>query len=121
MATFPDPGMMVPIVNILILDPNETVAGLLQELLALDGHTVESVRAPTAAFRAIARRPFDVALIDVSMHDTLGSDAARSIRSNYAAQIKLVAIAGIEEVDKVFDHHLPKPLDFDALRKIVSS
>jgi CheY-like chemotaxis protein len=108
-----------PFMNILIVDNNEIMAKLMQELLTLQGHTAERVRTPQEALSAVTRGPFDVALIDLDMHNTHGIEIARGIRSN-AAQIKLVAISASDVDEKVFDHYLPKPVDFVELHRIVS-
>jgi CheY-like chemotaxis protein len=116
-------------VNVLIVDDNETAADLLQELLALQDHTARCTYTAQQAMDAAAREAFDAALVDLSLPDFPGHEVARRLRADAGGKpLLLVAISGfaVDEAGAaaepgLFDHHLQKPIDFDALDRILAS
>ncbi len=113
--------------NVLIVDDNEAAADLLQELLSLQDHTVRCTYTAQQALDASAAEVFDAALIDLTLPDRPGIEVARHLRSTNAAgkPTLLVAISGLSAGDTpgasgVFDHYLQKPIDFDALDRILA-
>jgi CheY-like chemotaxis protein len=116
-------------VNVLIVDDNEAAADLLQELLALQDHTAHCSYTAQQALDASAGEHFDVALIDLALPDFPGTEVARRLRSNAEGPPPLlVAISGYSEQDEtgskargLFDHFLQKPIDFDALDRILAA
>ncbi|MEJ8849753.1 response regulator [Variovorax rhizosphaerae] len=114
--------------NVLIVDDNESAADLLQELLSLQDHTARCCYNARQALDASAAEQFDAALIDLSLPDLPGSEVARFLRRNGGEQPLLVAISGYSEQDAtgakardLFDHYLQKPIDFDALDRILAA
>ncbi|MEJ8856082.1 response regulator [Variovorax robiniae] len=115
--------------NVLIVDDNESAADLLQELLSLQDHTARCCYNARQALDASAAEQFDAALIDLSLPDLPGSEVARHLRSTAGARPPLlVAISGYSEQDStganaraLFDHYLQKPIDFDALDRILAA
>ncbi|WP_345944669.1 response regulator [Variovorax sp. dw_954] len=113
----------------LIVDDNESAADLLQELLLLQDHTARCCYNARQALDASASEQFDAALIDLSLPDLPGSEVARHLRSTSGGQpVLLVAISGYSEQDAtgakardLFDHYLQKPIDFDALDRILAA
>jgi two-component system CheB/CheR fusion protein len=77
---------------------------------------------------AIEDQP-DVVLLDIGLPEMDGYEVARRIRQDPALQnIVLVAVTGYGlESDRVrsqeagFDHHLVKPVDFDALLELLAA
>jgi CheY-like chemotaxis protein len=113
--------------NVLIVDDNEAAADLLQELLVLQDHTARCTYTARQALEAAEAESFDVALVDLTLPDLPGTEVARRLRergdrgpalivavSGYAASEAGGAAAGL------FDHHLQKPIDFDALDRILA-
>lgn len=113
--------------NVLIVDDNEAAADLLQELLSLQDHTVRCTYTAQQALDACAGEMFDAALIDLTLPDRPGIEVARHLRASAVPGKSplLVAISGLSAGDTpgaagVFDHYLQKPIDFDALDRILA-
>lgn len=113
--------------NVLIVDDNEPAAELLQELLTLQDHTVRCVFTGRQALDAAAGEVFDCALLDLTLPDIPGAEIARKLRADAAGRpLLLVAISGFGINDTagaaaLFDHYLQKPIDFDALDRILAA
>ncbi|HSU22065.1 MAG TPA: response regulator [Variovorax sp.] len=109
----------------LIVDDNQAAADLLQELLSLQDHTARCTYSAQEALIAGAEEVFDVALIDITLPDLPGTEVARRLRASSRPPALLVAVTGLSSHDtlgsdpKLFDHHLQKPIDFDALDRIL--
>ena len=98
------------------------------KLLKRVGHDVRVAHdGPAAIESATARRP-QVVLLDIGLPGMDGYEvAARFRREEYGRKAILIAISGYGE-DQVrervreagFDHHLVKPVDFDALLTILN-
>jgi CheY-like chemotaxis protein/anti-sigma regulatory factor (Ser/Thr protein kinase) len=102
-------------------DPvNQMVARALLERL---GHRVEVVSNGVEAVSAATRQRFHVALLDVSMPQMDGLEAARRIRQIHPS-LPLVAVSAFTSADDqqrfatVMDFVLAKPLSVDALAQV---
>lgn len=111
--------------NVLIVDDNEAAADLLLELLSLQDHTARCTYSAKQALEAAAEESFDVALLDLTLPDLPGTEVARRLRALPRPPL-LVAVTGFSARDAnggepgLFDHHLQKPIDFDALDRILA-
>jgi DNA-binding response OmpR family regulator len=111
-------------VNVLIVDDNQAAADLLQELLSLQDHTARCCYTAREALEASKAESFDVALVDITLPDLPGTEVARQLRDGGRPPL-LVAVTGLSAQDTgganagLFDHHLQKPIDFDALDRIL--
>ncbi|WP_088958212.1 response regulator [Variovorax sp. HW608] len=112
--------------NVLIVDDNEAAADLLQELLVLQDHTARCTYSGRQALEVAAGEAFDAALVDLTLPDFPGTEVARRLRAAARGTPPLlVAISGFAADETtngtgLFDHHLQKPIDFDALDQILS-
>ncbi|RZL58267.1 MAG: response regulator [Variovorax sp.] len=110
--------------NVLIVDDNQAAADLLQELLSLQDHTARCCYTAREALEASKAESFDVALVDITLPDLPGTEVARQLRDAGRPPL-LVAVTGLSAQDTgganagLFDHHLQKPIDFDALDRIL--
>ena len=114
--------------RILLVDDNEAFATAMASLLDAMGHNVQAIHDGAAAI-AIARalRP-QVVLLDINLPGKLGYDIAREIRADPGlANSLLIAMTGYcQEQDKHqalqagFDHHLSKPVDENALERLIN-
>ena len=110
--------------NVLIVDDNQAAADLLQELLLLQDHTARCTYSAHEALEASAQETFDIALVDITLPDLPGTEVARRLRALKRPPL-LVAVTGLSSHDTgggeagLFDHHLQKPIDFDALDRIL--
>ena len=115
--------------NVLIVDDNRAAAELLQELLELDAHTVRCAYTGREALAAAQAEAFPVALVDLSLPDLPGTEVARRLRAADGTRPPLlVAVSGFDRADVpgadapgLFDHFLRKPLDMDALDRILAA
>jgi CheY-like chemotaxis protein/two-component sensor histidine kinase len=116
-----------PTRRILIVDDNIDAANSLGMLLQLEGHEVELAY---IAREALARVPVfkpELVLLDIGLPHMDGYELARRIRAlPEGTNIQLVALTGYGQAeDKArtksagFDEHLIKPVDFEALRRVV--
>ena len=113
--------------NVLIVDDNEPAADLLQELLSLQDHTAYCAYTAQQALDAASKETFDAALVDLTLPDLPGTEVARRLRAEAGKRpFVLVAISGFAATDAtgaagLFDHYLQKPIDFDALDRILAA
>ena len=115
--------------KVLIVEDNRDVRTTLRMLLTLaHGHSVlEAEDGVTAIDVALDERP-DVALIDLGLPGLDGIEVARRIRARLGRdEICLVALTGYgDREDRVrteeagFDVHFVKPVDTEALVKLLS-
>jgi two-component system CheB/CheR fusion protein len=114
--------------RVLVVDDDPDVADSLVMLLKSLGATVFVAYSGETALSAIDECKPDVAFIDLGMSPMDGLETARRIRERTGGQnLTLIALSGWgQEEDHRrtrkagFDHHLLKPLDLDALRKILA-
>jgi CheY-like chemotaxis protein len=113
---------------VLVVDDNEDAAAMLGELLEALGHEVRTAGDGPEALAAVAVRAPDVVVLDIGLPGMSGYEVAAKMRLDPAlAKVVLVALTGYgQESDRQrtrdagFDHHLVKPADFAALKKILA-
>jgi CheY-like chemotaxis protein/two-component sensor histidine kinase len=113
--------------RILIADDNQDAAESLALLLKSDGHDVRTAHGGYAALVLAGSFQPDVALLDIGMPDLDGYEVARNFRqASWGRQVRIVALTGWgQEEDKRralaagFDHHLTKPVDLQALERLI--
>jgi len=115
--------------RILIAEDNRDSAESLKTLLEAIGHEAHVAYDGEAAVRAAADLRPNVILMDIGLPGMNGFDAARQIRAqNPGMRVAIIALTGWgQESDRQhsaaagIDHHLVKPLDLSALRRILDS
>jgi signal transduction histidine kinase/CheY-like chemotaxis protein len=113
---------------ILIVEDGPDNRETLQELLETLGHTVHvAVDGVEGVDVALNLRP-EVALVDIGLPRLDGFEVARRVRAALGRQIFLVALTGYgQPEDRTraavagFDAHLTKPMDLDALERILAT
>jgi PAS domain S-box-containing protein len=114
--------------RILVVDDNADTAGSLARLLTLLGNEVQLAHHGKAAIEvAQAFRP-DFVLLDIGLPGMDGYEVAAILKKESAcANAVIVAVSGYGQDDDRrrareagFDHHLVKPIDFDALTKLLA-
>ena len=114
--------------RILVVDDNVDAAESLGMMLELDGHTVIRAHdARSAIVCARSDRP-NVLLLDIGLPDIDGYELARRLRALPELEdAVLIAVTGYGQVEDRkraaaagFDHYLVKPVEFDALRAMLS-
>jgi signal transduction histidine kinase/CheY-like chemotaxis protein len=113
---------------ILIVEDGPDNRETLQELLEALGHTVHvAVDGVEGVDVALSVRP-EVALVDIGLPRLDGFEVARRVRAALGRQIFLVALTGYgQPEDRTraavagFDAHLTKPMDLDALERLLAT
>jgi signal transduction histidine kinase/CheY-like chemotaxis protein len=113
--------------RIVIADDNRDAADSLALLLETHGHRVAVGYNGAEALKLAAATSPDVCILDIGMPDMTGYDVARSIRAEpWGRGICLIAITGwgqnedrARAMSAGFDHHLTKPVDPDAVSRLL--
>lgn len=113
--------------QVLVVDDNQDSAETLGLLLDLVGYKTSMAHDGEDALRKAVELQPDVVLLDIGLPKLNGYEVARRIRLEpWGARPILVAITGwgqTEDIDLArnagFDHHLVKPVDADALLKLI--
>lgn len=113
--------------RVLIVDDEPDVTMALSAILERDGHETAIAAHGIAALEACQRFAPDVALLDIGLPDMDGYELARRIREGQQGHaVVLVAVTGHQrdatQLEAAgFDHHLIKPIDLRALRRLLAS
>jgi signal transduction histidine kinase len=114
--------------RILVVDDSLDSAAMLCALLEINGHTVSTSNTGKGAIAAAASFRPDIVFLDIGLPDMTGYEVAATLRGMpETARATLVALTGYgQQKDKNdamaagFDHHLVKPINFDALMALTS-
>lgn len=115
--------------RILVVDDNRDAAESLAKLLELAGNETHVASDGLEGVREAERLKPDLVLLDIGLPKLNGYDACRRIRDQpWSKQTTLIALTGWgQEEDRQkareagFDSHLVKPLDYDALMRVLDS
>ena len=112
--------------RIVVVDDHAESATTLAEILSLDGFDVRTAFDGENALAVIAEHSPICVLTDINMPKLNGFELAKRLRESYDNDIVLIAITGWGNHDDrvsrpydVFSHTLRKPLDIEAVRKIL--
>jgi signal transduction histidine kinase len=126
LTTTPEPVSVGPR-KLLIIDDDVDGRESLVTLLSLIGHHVESAADGTTGIQRAGTGVFDAALIDIGLPDLTGYQVAEILRQMLGARTQLIAVTGYARVADAeraraagFDAHLPKPLDLEALSRLLA-
>jgi CheY-like chemotaxis protein len=120
---------MVQARHVLLVEDHEDTREAMRCLLEVQGHRVDAVgQGGQAVSTALTARP-DVVLIDIGLPDLDGYEVARQLRAApEGKKMRLVALTGYDQprdreraLDAGFDAHLVKPVDPDALSRLLES
>lgn len=125
----PAPSQPVPSLRVLIAEDNPDAAATLAVSLRLDGHQVEIAHDGIAALNIAETFRPQVALLDIGMPRISGYELAEKIRGKvWGREALLIAQTGwgrAQDWEKAvvsgFNFHLTKPLNYDALTKILDN
>jgi len=114
---------------VLVVEDNPDAAEALTMLLEVLGHRVRTVHDGATALDLAQTSPPDVMLVDIGLPGIDGYEVARRVRQDARLQhVLLVALTGYgQEEDRQrtmaagFDHHITKPVEPDALNRIVTA
>ncbi len=112
---------------VMVIDDNRLVANSIVKMLALLGHEARAAFGSLAALQVIAQRTPDVVLTDIHMQGLNGVDLCRYLRHDLRlANLPIIAmstdnqpamIANVREAGA--DGFLPKPIEMEALEKVI--
>jgi PAS domain S-box-containing protein len=113
--------------RILIVDDNVDTTASLAMLLKITGNETFIAHDGLTAVEAAATLQPDVVLLDIGLPKLNGLEACRRIREQPAGQrMVIVALTGWGQEDDIlqsknagFDHHMVKPIDYNALMKLL--
>ena len=114
--------------RVLVADDNKDAADALAMLLELAGHEVRVAHGGRAALSLAQTFRPDVAVLDIGMPELNGYEVAKELRREpWGSRMFLIALTGWGQdddrqraKDAGFDRHLTKPVDTDALEKLLS-
>ena len=114
--------------RILVVDDNVDCAESLTVLLGLTGNETRTAYDGLEALEEAASFRPDVILLDIGLPELNGYDVARKIREqSWGEKMTLVALTGWgQDEDRRrskeagFNHHLTKPVDLAALKKLLA-
>jgi CheY-like chemotaxis protein/anti-sigma regulatory factor (Ser/Thr protein kinase) len=113
--------------RVLVVDDNADVLTSMTMLLELEGHAVTTAQDAESTYRAVQDVEPDVVLLDLGLPGADGYEVARRLRATFGTDLLLVAVTGYgQSEDRLraraagFDHHLLKPVDFDALQALLA-
>jgi DNA-binding NtrC family response regulator len=111
--------------NVLIVDDDAGLRRALADRLDFWGHATEQAADGEAALEAVARREFDLILLDLTMPRKTGIEVLRSLHeSGCAADVVILTAHGsisnaIEAIRLGAADFMLKPTDFDLLKAVV--
>nr|WP_314622546.1 response regulator [uncultured Noviherbaspirillum sp.] len=114
--------------RILVVDDSVDSASMLCALLEISGHLVATSNTGSDAIASATQFHPEIVFLDIGLPDMTGYEVAARMRRLPGMQgVKLVALTGYgQEKDKQdarnagFDHHLVKPINFDALTALTT-
>ena len=112
---------MAGVADLLVVEDDETIGSALSSGLRLHGHAVSWQRSGRGALEEIARRLFDLVLLDLGLPDLDGVEVCRRVRGAQPSTVIVVLTARVEEMDVVVgleagaDDYLTKPVRFGEL------
>ena len=118
----------LPARKILVVDDNKDAVDSLALLLSLVGQTVATASDGIDALTQFEHFGPDVVVLDLGLPGLSGYEVARRIRAmDRGSEVVMVALTGWGQdedrrrtVAAGFDHHLVKPVDFDALKALLA-
>jgi PAS domain S-box-containing protein len=121
------PPALMTDAEVLLVEDNEINQELARRMLEQRGFKVTIANNGKEALEALTEKRYPVVLMDIRMPVMDGMEAIRRIRSDPALSSSLVIAlsAGVldtevrDAMDAGFDHYLTKPVDFDALQKLL--
>jgi CheY-like chemotaxis protein len=122
------PGSPSPGRSVLIFEDLDDAREALRALLELEGHRVDAAASGPHGLEMARNHPPDVALVDIGLPEVDGYEVARQLRALGLGRPYLIALTGYGQPDDLkrardagFDAHLLKPVDPDALAKVLSA
>jgi CheY-like chemotaxis protein len=115
--------------SVLVVDDNRDAANMLQALFEFEHFDVATAYDGFDAIASVQKHMPNFIVMDLGMPGIDGYDTVRRIRAQPGADdVTIVALTGWGQTDARikaaaagFDHHMVKPVDFDALRNLIGA
>lgn len=115
-----------PPLRILLVEDHDATLRVLSRLLEKTGHDVMAVNSVSASLEAAATQPFDLVISDLGLPDGSGNEMMERLRDTY--NLRGIALSGYgmeQDLDisrqSGFLVHLTKPIDFNQLKRAIST
>jgi two-component system, chemotaxis family, chemotaxis protein CheY len=115
--------------NVMVIDDDDAVRGVIAKMLERDGHTVTEVEDGKRALRYFAGQPSDLVISDVYMPEMDGIEFLMRLREAFPeTRIIMMSGGGVIPMDEVLEAStllgavgsLQKPIDMKQLRSAVA-
>jgi two-component system, NtrC family, response regulator len=112
--------------NILIIDDDKYILSVFLRILQKQGYAVDTTETGQEALEKLADKTYDLAVIDVKLPDTNGTDLIPKINSIQPEMIKIVFTGhpSLEDANKAINYgataYLVKPVKSEELVKIIT-
>jgi signal transduction histidine kinase len=121
----PEP-VRLPSFRVLVVDGAPESRESLSMLLRQMGHNVDSAGDAGEGIATALQGDYHAAFVDIALGEDGGLEVARAIRRELGERVLLVGLAGSADPDEAarardagFDAHLAKPLDGDAIARLL--
>ena len=117
--------------RILLVEDNDDVSEAMEQILAMDGHTVSVAHTGAQALETVRIFRPNVVLLDIGLPDMDGYQVARRIRDqrdqNELPHLAIVALSGygnerqrLQAREAGCDDHLVKPVNLETLHSVLA-
>lgn len=128
-SVVPEPADKALPKRVLLIEDNADAAELLAMLLEQEGHQVDLRLDGPSGLRAVLDAPYDVVICDIGLPGMDGYQVISSARAALSAPLPcFIAASGYSQLAEFdlageagFDHYLVKPINIEALLKIISA
>ncbi len=111
--------------KILVVDDEENMLALFRRVLGKEGYHIECVDSGQGALKLATERPFELAIVDVSMPDMDGIEVLAKLKG-MDREMPVIMISAFPSWEKEqaakslgCADYLPKPLDMKRLKALV--
>jgi DNA-binding NtrC family response regulator len=117
--------VMILLTSILIVDDDPGVRNMLSSVLNDEGYVVEAVENGKEAIKTCQKMPFDVALIDIELPDTKGTELLKKLKEMQPKMVKIIITGhpsienAAKSVNEKADGYVLKPFNVVELLKMI--
>jgi DNA-binding NtrC family response regulator len=111
--------------SILIVDDDPGVRNMLSSVLNDEGYVVEAVENGKEAIKTCQKMPFDVALIDIELPDTKGTELLKKLKEMQPKMVKIIITghpsleSAMKAVNERADGYVLKPFEVVELLEMI--
>lgn len=112
--------------NILIVDDDQSILHIFTRILQKQGYNTAIAETGQEAMEKLQERKYDLALVDMKLPDTNGTDLLTKLRASQPETVLIVitGFASLEDASKVIDRgavaYLVKPVKSEDLIRIIA-